>query len=198
MRTSPLARAPFRPPPGSGLARLVATKDVAQIADLKATENYINRDPFAIAGVELGGIRTLLDVPMLNEGGLVYDLVGALSLARQEVRPFSDKQIELVGSFAAQAVIAIENARLLNELREALERQTATAEVLRVISSSSGELKPVFDAMLENATRICDAKFGALMLAEGDAFVLGAIHSAPQAFTEFMRRGLPVATGAVS
>jgi GAF domain-containing protein len=115
-------------------------------------------------------------------------LVGAITIYRREVRPFSDKQIELVESFAAQAVIAIENMRLLNELRQSLEQQTATADVLRVISSSPGDLQPVFHTMLENATRICEAKFGVLSLKEDDVFRVVAIHNAPPAFTELRKR----------
>jgi hypothetical protein len=112
---------------------------------------------------------------MMKEG----ELVGAFGIFRQEVRPFTDKQIQLVESFAAQAVIAIENTRLLNELRESLQQQTATAEVLQVISKSPGELQPVFQAMLANATRICEAKFGTLYLCEGDGFRAVAMHNAP-------------------
>src|SRR5262249_4138684 len=116
------------------------------------------------------------------------ELVGAVAIYRQEVRPFTDKQIELLTNFSNQAVIAIENTRLLNELRESLQQQTATSEVLQVISSSPGQLEPVFQAMLENATRICEAKFGAMYLKEGSAFRTVAMHNAPPALAELRRR----------
>ena len=155
---------------------------------------YVDGDMPTRAVVELAGTRTVVVVPMLKDD----ELIGAIGIYRQEVRPFTDKQIELVKNFAAQAVIAIENTRLLNELRqrtddlsESLEQQTATSEVLKVISSSPGELEPVFETMLANAVRICGANFGIMYRYDGDAFRNVAMHNVPPAFAE-MRRSNPV------
>ena len=145
----------------------------------------MDRDPMAVAGVELGGIRTLLSVPMLKDS----QVVGLISVYRREVRPFTERQVQLVTSFAAQAVIAIENARLLNELSESLEQQTATSEVLGVISGSPGDLEPVFETILANATRLCEASYGTLWLCEGDAIRAVALHGAvPDAYGAETRR----------
>ncbi|MFY9837970.1 MAG: GAF domain-containing protein [Xanthobacteraceae bacterium] len=162
--------------PGGTLSRLVNTKKVVHVPDTTADPAYIDRNPWFVMTVELGGFRALLNVPMLKEG----ELVGAIVIYRQEVGPFTDKQIALLENFAAQAVMAIENTRLLSELRESLQQQTATSEVLGVISSSPGELQPVFDAMLANATRICEASFGNLLLYNGSVFRHVALHNAPQ------------------
>ncbi len=171
-------RGPFQPLPGSRLDRVMRTKQVSYAADIVAE---------AIPGpaTMLGGARSYIAVPMLKDD----ELIGAITIYRQEVRPFTDKQVELVTNFAAQAVIAIENTRLLNELRESLEQQTATAEILSVISSSPGELEPVFETLLTNAVRICGAKFGMLFLPEGDdGYRIVALHGAPPAFAESRRR----------
>jgi GAF domain-containing protein len=170
---------PIRPASGTGLGRVLRTKAAAQIDDVLADPDYPKNDPLRTAA-ERGGVRTVLAVPMLKDN----KLVGAITIVRQEVRRFGDKQIELLTNFASQAVIAIENTRLLNELRQSLEQQTATADVLRVISSSPGDLEPVFQAMLENATRICEAKFGTMYFREGDAFRAVAMHGAPPAYAE--------------
>jgi hypothetical protein len=116
------------------------------------------------------------------------ELIGIIAIFRLEVRPFTGKQVALLHNFAAQAVIAIENTRLLNELRESLLQQTATSEVLQTISCSPGELQPVFDAMLEKATRICGANFGVLHLCDGNAFRTVAMHNAPPAYLDYKRR----------
>ena len=174
-------RTPLRPDPKSPSGRMIAAKTVVHVADVTAEQAYTeHRVTATVAAVELGGVRTALLVPMLKEN----DVIGAFTLSRQEVRPFTDKQIALVTNFAAQAVIAIENARLLSELRESLQEQTASAEVLQVISSSPGDVQPVFAAMLEKAVRICDAKFGNIHRWDGDALHLVAAHNTPPAFAE--------------
>jgi GAF domain-containing protein len=182
----------FRPNPRIALARAAATKQTVQIADVQAEPGYLDPLP-GFSGpqiVTLGGARTVVAVPMLKKN----ELVGVIAIYRQEVRPFTGKQIELLTSFAKQAVIAIENTRLLNELRqrtddlgEALEQQTATSQVLSIISSSPGELEPVFNAMLENATRICEAKVGNLFLREGDNFRAVAVHGGSE-YADWFRR----------
>jgi GAF domain-containing protein len=171
----------LRPNPGMASGGVARTKQPVQIADIRAEPAYTG-DPQRFAILELAGARTMLNVPMLKED----KLVGQIAIYRQEVRPFTDKQIELLKNFAAQAVIAIENTRLLNELRESLQQQTATADVLKVISSSPGELEPVFNAMLANATRICEATFGHLWLFEGSVFRAVAVHGT-QGFVDHMR-----------
>jgi signal transduction histidine kinase/DNA-binding response OmpR family regulator len=179
----------FRVDPRFGIGRLMRTKETYQVADIAAEPTL--DDELRVATIELAGARTLVGVPMLAEG----EVIGSIVIYRQEVRPFTEKQVALLSSFASQAVIAIENTRLLTELRqrttdltESLEQQTATSEVLQVISSSPGDLKPVFASILENATRICQAKFGILVLPEGDAFQVVATHNAPEAFVEMRRR----------
>jgi signal transduction histidine kinase/putative methionine-R-sulfoxide reductase with GAF domain len=179
----------LRDHPRVPLARVAINKEVLYVPDFRADQGYIERDPRIVAIVEAGA-RSLLAVPMLKEG----KLIGAIAIYSTDVRPFTEKQVDLVKNFAAQAVIAIENTRLLNELRqrtddlsESLEQQTATSEVLRVISTSPGELQPVFRAMLESATRICEAKFGSMYLREGDAFRIVGMHNAPPAFAEARR-----------
>jgi GAF domain-containing protein len=179
-----LLRKPFTPPAGVPLERMLRTKKVVHTLDAAAEENK----PLS---ARLAGARSHIVVPMLKDD----ELIGGISIYRLEVQPFTDKHIELVSNFARHAVIAVENARLLSELRqrtddlsEALEQQTATSEVLGVISSSPGELTPVFQAMLEKATQVCDAKFGNMLLFEDGAFRTVAVHNAPEAFAEARRR----------
>jgi GAF domain-containing protein len=173
-----------QPRPGDAHWRLVTGEDLVHNLDQMDEDAYRLGNPLRRAVVDLGGARSALVVALRKDNLLL----GALTVYRKEVRPFTDKQIELLKNFAAQAVIAIENTRLLNELRESLEQQTATADVLKVISSSPGELEPVFLAILESATHICEAKFGNLWLREDDAFRIAATHGAPPAYREYFDR----------
>ena len=170
--------------PDGPVRRAATTKQVVHIADIRELQSYRDRHSSTVVSAELGKFRTVLGVPMLKDD----ELIGVITLNRQEVRPFTDKQIELVKNFAAQAVIAIENTRLLNELRESLQQQTATSEVLKVISSSPGKLEPVFNAMLANATRICEAKFGIILQFDGERFRCVAEVGSPPVYAKFLKQ----------
>jgi two-component system NtrC family sensor kinase len=156
----------FRPKPSVPTARVFDTREPVHVVDLKEDPSYFDRDPLAEASVEVAGIRSLVSVPMLKEDVVV----GTINVYRREVRPFTHKEIALVQNFAAQAVIAIENARLLSELRESLEQQIATADVLKVISRSTFDLQTVLDTLVESATRRCEAQDGFLFLPSGDVY----------------------------
>jgi two-component system, NtrC family, sensor kinase len=174
----------FRPGPDVPLAKATRTKRPYQIPDIRASKPYREGNPLALSGVDEAGILAVLAVPLLKEG----DVIGAILIYSKEARPFTEKQVELLENFAAQAVIAIENARLLNELRQSLEQETAASEVLDVISRSPGELQPVFRTILENASRLCEANFGILNLYDNGNFPVVAMHNVPDAFAQWRRR----------
>jgi two-component system, NtrC family, sensor kinase len=189
---------PHRPPlnrvsPLTPIGRVVQSCQLVHLADYRTDQSYLDRDPITVAAIELGGIRTLLVVPMIKSDALM----GAITIFRQEVRPFTDKQIELVQNFAAQAVIAIENARLLNELRESLQQQTATADMLKVISRTAFELQPIFDTLVENAVRLCEAERAFLLRFDGKLLRAAASYNVSPELREFVDKN-PIAPGRYS
>jgi signal transduction histidine kinase/CheY-like chemotaxis protein/HPt (histidine-containing phosphotransfer) domain-containing protein len=173
--------------PGSSMpsARVFDTRKPVEVVDLKEDRCYVDRDPQAVVAVEVAGIRSLISVPMLKDDAVV----GAISIYRREVRPFTDKQSAVLQNFANQTVIAIEKARLLKELRESLQQQTATAEVLKVISRSTFDLKAVLRTLVESATRVCKADMCNIALPSADGtYQIEADYGQPAALSQELRR----------
>jgi two-component system NtrC family sensor kinase len=184
------SRVLFMPRPEVALARVAATGQPVQVEDLRNDASYLNRDPLPVAGVEVAGIRTLLVVPMFKD----KELVGAIAIYRKEVRPFTEKQIELLANFAAQAVIAIENTRLFKELSDSLQQQTATADVLKVISRSTFDLERILQSLIDSAARLCRAEKAAIFRLDQGIYQFAAGYSLDAEFLE-IEKVTPVVPG---
>jgi two-component system NtrC family sensor kinase len=177
----------FKPSPSVPAARAFHTQRPVHVVDLRDEQCYADGDPLVVPSVDIAGIRSIMAVPLIKEGVPL----GALTVYRREVRPFTEKQIELVQNFSSQAVIAIDNTRLLNELRESLSQQTATADVLKVISRSTFDLQTVLQTLIESAAHLCEADQGTITQQKGDVFFRAATYGFSDEFTQYVKN-LPV------